>query len=182
MILWINLATDGAPAVALATDPPDVDVMDRPPRKPNEGILHGMGRFIMLSFLLQAIGTIFVFCMEYYVFPAHGFGTEETLREARTTAFVQAALFELLVIWNCRSEKRSVWRMGKDAFKNKFFVIAEVISLTATLAICYIPITQQLFHLSALSLTDLSYVAAVAGLALLVLPEITMNKPLWKWK
>ena len=182
MILWINLATDGAPAVALATDPPDVDVMDRPPRKPNEGILHGMGRFIMLSFLLQAFGTIFVFCMEYYVFPAHGFGTEETLREARTTAFVQAALFELLVIWNCRSEKRSVWRMGKDAFKNKFFVVAEVISLIATLAICYIPITQQLFHLSALSLTDLSYVAVVAGLALLVLPEITMNKPLWKWK
>jgi Ca2+-transporting ATPase len=182
MILWINLATDGAPAVALATDPPDVDVMDRPPRKPNEGILHGMGRFIMLSFLLQAFGTIFVFCMEYYVFPAHGPGTEATLREARTTAFVQAALFELLVIWNCRSEKRSVWRMGKDAFKNKFFVVAEVISLIATLAICYIPITQQLFHLSALSLTDLSYVAVVAGLALLVLPEITMNKPLWKWK
>ncbi len=50
MILWINLVTDGAPAVALATDPPDVDVMDRPPRKPDEGILHGMGRFIVLSF------------------------------------------------------------------------------------------------------------------------------------
>jgi len=182
MILWINLATDGAPAVALATDPPDVDVMDRPPRKPTEGILHGMGRFIVLSFLLQAFGTVFVFCLEYYVFPAHGFGTEATLNEARTTAFVQAALFELLVIWNCRSEKRSVWRMGKDAFKNKFFVVAEIVSAIATLAICYIPITQQLFHLSALSLTDLSYVAAISGLALLVLPEITMNKPLWKWK
>ena len=182
MILWINLATDGAPAVALATDPPDVDVMDRPPRKPDEGILHGMGRFIMLSFLLQAIGTIFVFCMEYYAFPAHGFGTEETLTEARTTAFVQAAVFELLVIWNCRSEKRSVWRMGKDAFKNKFFVIAEIVSLVATLGITYIPITQQLFHLTALSLTDLAYVVAVAGLALFVLPEFTMNRKLWKWK
>ncbi|MCJ7561060.1 cation-translocating P-type ATPase, partial [Candidatus Bathyarchaeota archaeon] len=69
MILWINLVTDGAPAVALATDPPDVDVMDRPPRKPEEGILHGMGRFIIMSFLLQAIGTILVFSLEYYVFP-----------------------------------------------------------------------------------------------------------------
>jgi Ca2+-transporting ATPase len=182
MILWINLATDGAPAVALATDPPDVDVMDRPPRKPDEGILHGMGRFIVLSFLLQAIGTILVFSLEYYVFPAHGFGTEASLNEARTTAFVQAAIFELLVIWNCRSEKRSVWRMGRDAFKNKFFVIAEIVSLVATLGITYIPITQQLFHLTALSLTDLSYVVAVAGLALFVLPEFTMNKPLWKWK
>jgi len=63
MILWINLMTDGAPAVALATDPPDVDVMERQPRKPSEGILHGMGRFIILSFLLQAIGTIIVFSL-----------------------------------------------------------------------------------------------------------------------
>jgi Ca2+-transporting ATPase len=181
MILWINLVTDGAPAVALATDPPDVDVMDRPPRKPSEGILHGMGRFIILSFLLQATGTILVFCLEYYVWPAHGFGTEESLMEARTTAFVQAAMFELLVVWNCRSEKRSVWRMGRAAFKNKFFVIAEIVSIVATLGITYIPLTQQLFHLTALSLTDLAYVIGVSGLALLVLPEITMNRKIWKW-
>ena len=61
MILWINLVTDGGPAVALATDPADVDVMDRPPRNPKEGILHGMGRFIVLSFVLQSIGTVLVF-------------------------------------------------------------------------------------------------------------------------
>jgi Ca2+-transporting ATPase len=192
MILWINLATDGAPAVALATDPPDVDVMDRPPRKPDEGILHGMGRFIVLSFVLQSIGTILVFCLEYYLTPSHPWmlpngAIDEvarglTYQEATTTAFVQAAVFELLVIWNCRSEKRSVWRMGKDAFKNKFFVIAEIVSLVATIGITYIPITQQLFHLTALSLTDLTYVIVVAGLALFVLPEFTMNKPLWKWK
>jgi Ca2+-transporting ATPase len=182
MILWINLVTDGAPAVALATDPPDVDVMDRPPRKPDEGILHGMGRFIVLSFLLQAIGTILVFSLEYYVWPAHGFGTVETLNEARTTAFVQAAMFELLVVWNCRSEKRSVWRMGRNAFKNKFFVIAEIVSIALTIGITYIPITQQLFHLVALSPTDLAYVIGVSGLALFVLPEFTMNRKLWKWK
>jgi Ca2+-transporting ATPase len=192
MILWINLVTDGAPAVALATDPPDVDVMDRPPRKPDEGILHGMGRFVVLSFVLQSIGTILVFCLEYYVWPSHpwmlsGGVIDEvarglTYQEATTTAFVQAAIFELLVVWNCRSEKRSVWRMGRDAFKNKFFVIAEVLSIIATLGITYIPITQQLFHLTALSPTDLAYVLGVAGLGLLVLPELTMNKRLWKWK
>jgi Ca2+-transporting ATPase len=197
MILWINLATDGAPAVALATDPPDVDVMDRKPRKPDEGILHGMGRFILMSFILQALGTILVFALEFYIFPSHPWGwpnppTPEavldplssynlTLNEARTTAFVQAAIFELLVVWNCRSEKRSVWRMGRDAFKNKFFVIAEIISIIATLGITYIPITQQLFHLVALSPTDLAYVVGIAGLGLFVLPEITMGKKLWKW-
>ncbi|MCJ7761980.1 HAD-IC family P-type ATPase [Candidatus Bathyarchaeota archaeon] len=202
MILWINLVTDGAPAVALATDPPDVDVMDRPPRKPNEGILHGMGRFIVMSFILQAVGTILVFSLEYYVFPGTWMSDAavnwQTLAladpnreiwrqvaytEAITVAFIQAAMFELFVVWNCRSEKRSVWRMGKAAFKNKFFVIAEIVAIVATLGITYIPLTQQLFHLApgGLTLIDLVYVLAVASWGLLVFPEITMNKKLWKW-
>lgn len=192
MILWINLVTDGAPAVALATDPPDVDVMDRPPRKPNEGILHGMGRFIILSFMLQSIGTILVFSLEYYVWPSQPWmlpggiineiAREEVYREAITTAFLQAALFELFVVWNCRSEKRSVWRMGKDAFKNKFFVIATIVSIILTLSIVYIPVTQQLFHLYPLSLRDLAITAAVASWGLFVFPEVTMNRSIWKWK
>jgi Ca2+-transporting ATPase len=107
MILWINLATDGAPSVSLSMDPPDEDVMKRSPRKPNDGILHGMGAFIIASFILQSIGTALVFAIEYYFFPAHGFGTPETLAEARTAAFLQAALFELFVVWNCRSETAS---------------------------------------------------------------------------
>ena len=202
MILWINLVTDGAPAVALATDPPDVDVMDRPPRKPNEGILHGMGRFIVMSFILQAVGTILVFSLEYYVFPGtwmsdaavnwQTLALADTNREiwrqvayteAITVAFIQAAMFELFVVWNCRSEKRSVWRMGKDALKNKFFVIAEIVAIVATLGITYIPLTQQLFHLvpGGLTAIDLVYVLVVASWGLFVLPEITMNKKLWKW-
>ncbi|MEM3783492.1 MAG: cation-translocating P-type ATPase [Candidatus Bathyarchaeia archaeon] len=182
MILWINLVTDGAPAVALATDPPDVDVMERPPRKPEEGILHGMGAFILASFILQATGTILVFCLEYYVWPAHGFGAEETYREATTTAFVQAAMFELFVVWNCRSEKHSVWRMGRKAFQNKFFVLADLASIALTLGITYIPITQQLFHLTALSLTDLAYVIGVASWGLFILPELFMGRKIWKWE
>jgi Ca2+-transporting ATPase len=200
MILWINLVTDGAPAVALATDPPDVDVMDRPPRNPNEGILHGMGRFILLSFLLQSIGTILVFSLEYYVFPGtwmsdaavnwQTLAVSDPMREvyreiayveATTVAFIQAAMFELFVVWNCRSEKRSVWRMGRDAFKNKFFVIAEIVAIVVTLGITYIPITQQLFHLTGLTGIDLVYVLGVAALGLVVLPEFTMNRKIWKW-
>jgi len=192
MILWINLVTDGGPAVALATDPADVDVMDRPPRNPNEGILHGMGRFIVLSFVLQSIGTALVFCLEYYVWPSEVWmlpggvvdevARELVYREATTTAFLQAALFELFVVWNCRSEKRSVWRMGKDAFKNKTFVAVTIFSIILTIAIVYIPLTQQLFHLYPLSLRDLAITAAVASWGLFVFPEFTMNKPFWKWK
>ncbi|MEM3986639.1 MAG: cation-translocating P-type ATPase [Candidatus Methanomethylicia archaeon] len=190
MILWINLVTDGAPAVALATDPPDIDVMNRPPRKPEEGILHGMLAFIIASFILQATGTILVFCLEYYVWPTYPWnfpwGIDEearqlTYREATTAAFVQAALFELFVVWNCRSEKQSVWKMGRKALQNKFFVISVIASTIITLAITYIPITQQLFHLSPLNLKDLTYIMAVSSWGLFVLPEIFMNKKILKW-
>jgi magnesium-transporting ATPase (P-type) len=101
--------------------------------------------------------------------------------EAVTTAFLQAALFELFVVWNCRSEKRSVWRMGRNALKNKFFVIAEIVSIVATVGIVYIPLTQQLFHLYPLTLTDFAYVLGVASWGLFVLPEFTMNRRIWKW-
>jgi Ca2+-transporting ATPase len=182
MILWINLATDGAPAVALSMDPPDEDVMKRAPRKPDEGILHGMGAFIIASFLLQSVGTISVFAIEYYLFPAHGFGTPETYKEATTAAFVQAAFFELFVVWNCRSETRSVWRMGWSSFKNKYFVIASAISITATLGICYVPITAQMFGLVPLSPTDLLYVLAFSSLGLFIFPELFMRRKVWRWK
>jgi len=192
MLLWINLVTDGLPAVALASDPPDEDVMKRKPRKPGEGILHGMGAFIIASFLLQASGTLFVFVMEYYVFPTHPWGwpngpfNEESrilsLNEARTTAFVQAAMFELFVVWNCRSEKRSVWRMRRSAFKNRFFVIAEIVSISLTLAIPYIPLTQAAFHLVPLNVVDLAYVVGVSSWGLFVLPEIFMNRKVWRWR
>jgi Ca2+-transporting ATPase len=193
MLLWINLVTDGAPAVSLALDLPDEDVMKRKPRKPGEGILHGMGAFIITSFILQSTGTILLFVLNYYVFPTHPWGwpngiTNEanrilSLNEARTTAFIQATLFELFVVWNCRSEKRSVWRMGRDAFKNKWFVIAELLSIVPTLALPYIPITQTMFHLVPLTLSDLLQVIGVASWGLwFVLPEPLMGRKIWRWE
>jgi magnesium-transporting ATPase (P-type) len=156
-------------------------MMQRKPRKPSEGILHGMGAFIIASFVLQAMGSILVFALEYYLFPAHGFGTEATLAEARTAVFLQAAFFELFVIWNCRSETRSVWRLGRQNFRNKYFVIAEIVSIVATLGLCYIPLTANLFGLVPMTLTDLFYVLVVASWGLFVLPEVFMDRKVWRW-
>jgi magnesium-transporting ATPase (P-type) len=72
--------------------------------------------------------------------------------------------------------------MGRDAFKNKFFVIAEIVSISLTLAIPYIPITQTAFHLVPLSLTDLAYVVGVSSWGLIVFPEIFMNRKIWRWQ
>lgn len=193
MLLWINLVTDGAPAVSLALDPPDEDVMKRQPRKPGEGILHGMGAFIITSFTLQSAGTILLFVLNYYIFPTHPWGwpngpideaaRQLSLNEARTTAFVQATLFELFVVWNCRSEKHSVWRMGRNAFKNKWFVIAELVSISTTLAIPYIPVTATMFHLVPLTWLDLVQVIGVASWGLFfVLPESLMGRKIWRWE
>jgi magnesium-transporting ATPase (P-type) len=167
--------------------------MMRHPRKPGEGILHGMGAFIITSFILQSAGTILLFILNYYIFPTHPWGwpngpideaaRQLSLNEARTTAFVQATLFELFVVWNCRSEKRSVWRMGRDAFKNKWFVIAEMVSIGTTLAIPYIPVTASMFHLVPLTWLDLIQVIGVASWGLLfVLPESLMGRKIWRWE
>ena len=155
--------------------------MERKPRKSDESILHGMGAFIIASFLCQAIGSILVFSLEYYIWPNYGFGTEESLRAARTTTFVQAAFFELLVIWNCRSETRSVWRMGRDALKNKLFVVADIFCLIASVGITFIPVTAKMFGLHPLSLSEFALSALVGSVGLLILPELFMRRKVWKW-
>jgi hypothetical protein len=71
--------------------------------------------------------------------------------------------------------------MGKDNFRNKYFVIAEAISITATLGICYVPITAQMFGLVPLTPLDLFYVFAVASWGLFVLPELFMRRKVWRW-
>jgi len=72
--------------------------------------------------------------------------------------------------------------MGRDSLKNRFFVVAEIVSIIATLGITYVPITAKMFGLSPLSLTDLAYVVGVASWGLLILPEVFMRRRLWKWQ
>jgi len=104
------------------------------------------------------------------------------LAEARTAAFIQAAVFELFVIWNCRSEKHSVWTMGRKGLKNKFFIISVLFSLALTLAIPYIPVTQQMFHIVPMNAMDLILVIAVASLGLFVFPGKLIGKKIGKWE
>ncbi|MBS7610392.1 cation-translocating P-type ATPase [Candidatus Bathyarchaeota archaeon] len=173
MILWINLVTDGAPAIALSVDPPEEDVMDRPPRKPEEGILYGMISFVIASFILQFTGTVVTFGIEYWI-QGHG------LDKARTVAFMQAALFELFVVWNCRSEKHSVFRM--KFWNNKFFVLADLASIALTMAIPYVPVFQMMFRTVPLLWDDWIVVLGTASWGFLVLPEIFMGRKVLRWK
>ncbi len=173
MILWINLITDGGPALALSLDPPQKDLMDKPPRDPNEGILYGRFASILASFVTQFLGTGVLFFVVFYVW---GGGAPEALARARTMAFVQATLRELMVVWNCRSERKNAFRVGFTS--NKFLLFAVVASALLTMLV---PFTG-LFGTAPLSLMDWAIVLPLSMSGLLILPEIFYERKIWRWK
>jgi Ca2+-transporting ATPase len=167
MILWVNLATDGGPAVALSVDPPTEDVMQRPPRSPKAGILHGMVTFIIAYVILQSGTTIFIFWWKY-------FWVGSTLEAARTVAFMQVCIFELVVVWNCRSERHNAFKVG--FFTNRFLLVAVLASFVLTVSLCYVPVFQLMFGTVPLELYDWIWVLATSSLGFVVLPEVFMRR------
>ena len=166
MILWLNLVTDGPPAVALSMDPPIDDVMQRPPRSPKEGILHGTLVFILASTLVQLTVEIFAF---WWGFSVHG-----SLDKARTMVFIVACFYELVVIWNCRSENRNAFRVG--FLNNKALLAAVGISVLSTFVVIYVPALQFLFQTVMLDLTDWAIVAILSLSGFLLVPEVLFRK------
>ena len=177
MILWLNLVTDGGPALALTMDPPEDDLMNRPPRKPNEGILHGRIASIITTFILQFALTGGLFYWQYYILG-------QPLEYARTMAFMRATLQELFIVWNCRSERRNAFRVG--FLSNKFLLFAVVASAAITLALPFIPILgpgMGLFEtVPIVNVTDWLIIIAASVSGLFILPEIFYGRKIWKWR
>jgi len=169
MILWINLVTDGGPALALSMDPPDKNVMKRPPRNPNEGILHGRTASILATFVTQVLGTALVFYIAFYIWG-------RPLEEARAMAFVQATLQELVIVWNCRSERDNAFKVGFAS--NKFLLLAVIISALGTILIPY----TRLFGTAPLNLADWAMVIPISLSGFLILPEVFYGRKIWRWR
>ncbi len=166
MILWLNLVTDGGPAIALSMDVPKDDLMSKPPRDPKEGVLHGMRLFILAYVVLQSTTMAGTFYWKYVVQGA-------TLEVARTVTFMQICMFEILVVWNCRSETQSVFRTGLD---NQYLLASTLLGGLLTISLCYVPIFQNIFHTVPISIRDWIWVFSTSLLGLLVLPEIFFRK------
>ncbi len=162
MILWLNLVTDGGPAIALSMDTAKDDLMSKPPRDPKEGILHGMYFFIFAYVVLQSVTMAGTFIWYYVIRGA-------SLEISRTVTFMQICMFELVVVWNCRSETQSVFRTGLD---NKYLLASTIIGAILTVSLCYIPFFQNVFHTVPLGLSDWALVFGSSLVGLLVLPEI----------
>jgi len=166
MILWLNLITDGGPAVALSMDVPTEDLMARPPRDPRHGVLHGMWLFIAAYVVLQSGTTAGTFLWKYVY-------QGSSLDAARTAAFIQACMFELVVVFNCRSEKYNAFRAG--LLSNRYLVASVLVGGVLTVSLCYVPLFQRVFHTVPLGTVDWLWIVGTALLGLLVLPEWFMK-------
>ncbi|KOO40704.1 calcium-translocating P-type ATPase, SERCA-type [Priestia koreensis] len=136
-ILWVNLVTDGLPAMALGLDQPEDDVMRRKPRHPKEGVFaRGLGwKVVSRGFLIGAM-TLIAFMVIYKNNP-------DNLAYAQTVAFATLVLAQLIHVFDCRSEK-SVF--DRNPFQNLYLVGAVISSVLLMLVVIYYPPLQPIFH------------------------------------
>ena len=157
-ILWINLVTDGAPALALGVDPADPAVMKEPPRSRTEGVItRGMWWGILLVGAIMAVGTLLVLDASL---PGGLIEASGNMRYAQTMAFTTLVFFSLFTVFNARSDERSAFF---GLFSNKWLWGAVLLSLLLQAAVIYIPFLQQAFSTVSLSARDWLFCAIVAS-------------------
>ncbi len=136
-LLWLNLVTDGAPALALGTERGDPDIMDQPPRPPSEPIIN---RFMMTGIIVQTIAITAVTLGAYLI----GLRLHPELPEfAETMAFVTLSFSELLRAYTARSEYYPLHKIG--IFSNKNMNYAVLLSLVLLLGVIYLPFLNPIF-------------------------------------
>jgi Ca2+-transporting ATPase len=157
-LLWINLVTDGAPALALGVDPSDAGVMKAPPRPKSEGVITGrMWIGIFFVGAVMATGTLYVLDAALPGGLVQGTGS---MRYAQTMAFTTLMLFQLFNVFNARSDDESAL---KGIFTNRWLWAAVLLSVVLHAGVVYIPFLQQAFSTVGLRLGDWLRCAIVAS-------------------
>ncbi|MED4567379.1 calcium-translocating P-type ATPase, SERCA-type [Bacillus atrophaeus] len=136
-ILWVNLVTDGLPAMALGMDQPEGDVMKRKPRQPKEGVFaRKLGWKVISRGFLIGIATLLAFIIVYHRNP-------ENLAYAQTVAFATLVLAQLIHVFDCRSET-SIF--DRNPFENLYLIGAVLSSILLMVIVIYYPALQPIFH------------------------------------
>lgn len=136
-ILWVNLVTDGLPAIALGMEPADTAVMTRSPRPPREGIFsRGLGLKIVFQGLVIGTVTLLVYLVKLK--------SGAPLIEARTAAFAALVFSQLCFVFQCRSEERTLFQL--NPFQNKYLVGAVFLSTVMQVTVMTIPKLQKIFY------------------------------------
>jgi Ca2+-transporting ATPase len=165
-ILWINLLTDGLPALALGVEPAESDVMHQPPRSPSESILgRGMGWQIGISGVLLGILSLAVGYWEWRQGTPHW----------QTMVFTTLTFGQMAAVLSLRSESESFFRFGIR--HNPMLIGAVALTVVLQLAVTYIPFLQNLFETQALTLNEL---LLCIGLGLVMLLSVEVEKRLFR--
>ena len=136
-LLWLNLVTDGAPALALGTEKGDPDIMRQAPRPPKEGIIN---KYMRNGVIIQTIAITAATLGAYFI----GLNTyPDQVQFAETMAFVTLSCSELLRAFTARSEYFPLLKIG--VFTNKWMNIAVLSSMVMILAVVYIPFLNTIF-------------------------------------
>jgi magnesium-transporting ATPase (P-type) len=158
-MLWLNVVTNGVQDVALAFEPGEKDVLQRKPRRINEGVVSRLlWERTAIAGLVMAIGTLALFLLELQ---EHG-----DLGRAQTVALTTMVLFQVFHIGNSRSEHRSAF--AKSPFSNPFLLVGTVIALSLHVAALYLPFTQFVLRVEPLDVETWVRMLAVAASILVV--------------
>ncbi len=161
-LLWMNLVTDGLPAIALGVDPGDPDLMQRKPRKPSESIFSRDIKVYLTA--MPIIMTTLLLVAYFYHQPWLG---GYNLLEGRTQLMTAMIVMELTIAISARSFKYPVFKVG--VFKNKFLWYAILSSFALQLLVLYIPVLQGIFDVHAPELIDWGIAALFAAIVFSVL-------------
>jgi Ca2+-transporting ATPase len=150
-LLWLNLLTDGAPALALGVEKGDPDIMDHPPRPVKQPIIDWdmkVGMVIQTIFMTTA--TLIAFILGRHLRP------DDHWQLARTMAFVTLSASELARAYTARSELYPLHKIG--FFTNKFMQYAVGASVALLLLVIYVPFLRGVFDATSLTLTQWVYI------------------------
>lgn len=152
-ILWVNLVTDGLPAMALGLDKPEKNVMSKKPRASNEGIFaHGLGFKIISRGLLIGIVALIAFITTYHQ-------TQGDLDISRTHAFTTLVMAQLIHVFDCRADK-SIF--SRNPFGNLYLLGAVFSSFLLLVVVIYAEPLQKIFHTVALNGIDWIFITALS--------------------
>lgn len=165
-ILWVNLTTDGLPALALGIDPPAPDIMGTPPRGRNSSIF----TYDVVAMIL--IISFFIFGVLFFIFKRY-LGIAN-LEKAQTMVFLGMILLELFNAFNCRSVRHSIVRM--PPWDNIWLMGAVFASFLMSLAVINIPFMNVLFHTQPLSVCDWGLGMLLASSVIVVVEFVKLFK------
>ena len=180
-LLWLNLITDGAPALALAMEKGDPDIMSQPPRPKNEPIINKSMRTGIIIQTIAQTGTVLTAFILGLLWELNSLGLGmpqggnplafllnfdwhsinlDNIRTAETMAFMTLSLCELFRAYTVRSEKASLFRIG--VFSNKYMQYAVGVSITLLMLVCTVPFLQKIFNTHFMSLREWILVLCLA--------------------